>query len=121
MSTASDLPPHSLNRTSDGKSNDMTSSHALDGIARDDGINVSLSPSQLGSGYTRNDQSDMHRMGKTQELRVGMDGRVTRIDRSRAVADVSSDFNLQFHPRASGDVGGHHNVSRRNARGTLKF
>lgn len=39
--------------------------YAIDGIVDDDGSNASLR-----YGETRNDQKDMHRMGKDQELMV---------------------------------------------------
>ncbi len=113
MSTVSHLP-HRLNRTSDGKSNDVTATYALDSMAQGDGPDGAL------SGHTRNDQMDMHRMGKDQELRVSADVRVRRISCSCAVANISSDFDVQFRHLDSGDVGGHSQVSYRNARETTK-
>lgn len=41
----------------------VVSKYAIDGIVDDDGSNPSLR-----HGETRNDQKDMHRMGKDQEL-----------------------------------------------------
>ncbi len=99
---------------SDRKPNDVAVTYALDSMAQGDGPHSEL------SGHTRNDQMDMHRMGKDQELKVSVDVRVRRISCSRAVANISSAFDVQFRHLDSGDVGGHSGVSHRNARETTK-
>lgn len=67
MSTATDLP-QGLTKAPYQESTVVTSKYELDGIAEDGSSNASQQ--QFGSGFTRNDQRDMHRMGKNQELMV---------------------------------------------------
>lgn len=81
-----------------------------DGIA-DDALFEDLSP-HMRSGYTRDDQKDMHRMGKNQELMVSKDDSSWRISDSSSVANVSIFVDGQFHHVDSGYVGVRHHVSR---------
>lgn len=67
MSTATDLP-QGHTKTPYQDSTVVTAKYELDGIAEDGSSDASQQ--QLGSGFTRNDQRDMHRMGKNQELMV---------------------------------------------------
>lgn len=68
MSTATDLP-HGQSKTPYQDSTVVAAKYELDGVAEDGSSDASQN--QFGSGYTRNDQKDMHRMGKNQELMVG--------------------------------------------------
>ena len=67
MSTATDLA-QGQNKRAFHDSAVVTAKYELDGVAEDGSSDASQQ--QFGSGFTRNDQKDMHRMGKDQELMV---------------------------------------------------
>ena len=67
MSTATDLP-QGLAKAPYQEATVLTSKYELDGV--EDGSSDVSQQQQLGPGYTRNDQKDMQRMGKNQELMV---------------------------------------------------
>ncbi len=72
MSLASGFP-QSLSKAPYEKTKDVAAKYELDDIAEGGGSDVLNLHSPLSSGYTRNDQRSMHRMGKNQELRVSAD------------------------------------------------
>jgi hypothetical protein len=70
MSIASDKPHH-LGKTPVEGFKDVAAKYEFDGIAEDGSFDLLHSP--LGNGSTRNDQRDMQRMGKDQQLMVSAD------------------------------------------------
>lgn len=70
----------------------IESKYAIDGIVEDDGSDPSLR-----YGETRNDQKDMHRMGKDQELMVN--SILSYV--AAAAAKMNSECFAHFPPSAS--------------------
>ena len=95
MSTATDLP-QGQTKTPYQDSTVVTAKYELDGVAEDGSSDASQN--QFGSGYTRNDQKDMHRMGKNQELMVRASfDTILQIACSPSVANVSFLLDLQLY------------------------
>lgn len=95
MSTATDLP-QAHTKTPYQDSTVVTAKYELDGVAEDGSSDASQQ--QFGSGFTRNDQRDMNRMGKNQELmvRASLDSTLKFVCLP-SVADVSFFFDIQLH------------------------
>lgn len=103
MSTATDLP-QGQTKAPYQDSTVVTAKYELDGVAEDGSSDASQN--QFGSGYTRNDQKDMHRMGKNQELmvRASFDSILQPLC-SPSVANVSFLLDFQLYHHDTVDVG----------------